>query len=200
LRDRLGLARGSLSARRVALLAFGTVSLSFALDGSIELAELRRGTPLEEFAQLLAGARGADFAFALLALGLAPGFAEELLCRGLVQRGLQARLGTTGAIAVAALCFGALHVDPVHGGFAVLLGLYLGAVAARADSIRPAIICHASNNLLSVYFAAWWPDLRSPGPFGIGLALAISLACLWIACRPEASPADLQIEGGSDDR
>ena len=198
-RDRLGLARGTLSAGRCALLVFGAVALSFALDGAIELAGLRSGTPLEEFALLLAGARGVDLAFALLALGLAPGFAEELLCRGLVQRGLEARLGAAGAIAVAALSFGALHVDPVHGGFAVLLGLYLGIVAARADSIRPAIVCHTSNNLLAVYFAAHGPELRPAGPFGIGLALAISIACLWFACRPGPGRAELQVETGSDD-
>ena len=129
-RERLGLARGTLSAKRCALLVLGAVALSFALDGIIEQADLRDGTPLAEFAELLAGAGGADLALALLALGLAPGFAEELLCRGLVQRGLEARLGAAGAVVVAALFFGALHVDAVHGGFAVLLGLYLGVAAA----------------------------------------------------------------------
>ncbi|MBW2267160.1 MAG: CPBP family intramembrane metalloprotease [Deltaproteobacteria bacterium] len=197
--DRLGLAPGTLPARNCALLAIGTVALSLALDGVIEVAGLRAGTPLEEFAQLLAGARGVDLAFALLALGLVPGFAEELLCRGLVQRGLEARLGTAGAVVVAALCFGALHVDPVHGGFAVLLGLYLGVAAARADSIRAAIVCHASNNLLAVYSAAWWPELRPPGPLGIGLAAAISLTCLWCACRPWPARSGLQIRDRSVD-
>ena len=152
--ERLGLARGTLPARSVALAALGAVSLSFALDGVIESFDWRAGTPLEEFAELLAGARGIDLTLAFIALALAPGFAEELLCRGLVQRGLEARLRKPGAVLVAAIFFGLLHWDPVHGGFAVLLGLYLGTVAARAGSIWPAIICHTSNNLLAVYSAA----------------------------------------------
>ena len=100
---------------------------------------------------------------------------------------------------MAALCFGALHVDPVHGGFAVLLGLYFGVAARRADSIRVAIVCHASNNLLAVYFAAWWPELRPAGPVGIGVAAAIALACLWYTCRPSPPRSDLQIQDRLDD-
>jgi membrane protease YdiL (CAAX protease family) len=201
LREPLGLARGTLSAWKCALLAVGTVALSAGLDGAIELTGLREGTPLEEFAELLAGSRGSDFALALLALGLAPGVAEELLCRGLVQRGLSARLGNAGAVVLAALVFGALHADLVHGGFAVVLGLYLGVAAARANSIRPAIFCHTANNLLAVYFGAWWPEQSPPGPLGMGVAVALALGCLWFACRPWPWPdtSDLQVATGSDD-
>ena len=44
--------------------ALGAVSLSFALDGVIESFDWRAGTPLEEFAELLAGARGIDLTLA----------------------------------------------------------------------------------------------------------------------------------------
>jgi membrane protease YdiL (CAAX protease family) len=192
--ERLGLTRGTLPAARWVWLTIGALCLSFALDGVIEIADLRGGTPLEEFVRVLAGASGSDLALALLALGIAPGCAEELLSRGLVQRGLEARLGLAGAVTAAAVVFGALHVDPVHGGFAAVLGLYLGTVAARADSIWPAIVCHASNNLLAVYLAARWPELRPVGPFGICLTSAAALACLWFACRPWPKRAGLQID------
>src|SRR5262245_16597656 len=93
LRARLGLGPGRLSLRLVAVLAVGTIALSHALDGVIELTRLREQSPLASFDFALAGARGRDLAVALLGIGVAPGIAEELLFRGFVQRGLATRLG-----------------------------------------------------------------------------------------------------------
>ena len=196
--ERLGLGRGVLSSGSIALLLLGTLSLSLALDGVIEWWGLREGSSLAAFEERLAGARGLDLLVTLAAVGLAPGLCEELLCRGLVQRGLEPRLGAPAAVVLAALLFGALHVDPVHGAFAVLLGLYLGTVAALSGGIRAAVFCHASNNLLAVCFAALWPEAPRPGPAGILAAVALALACL-AAVAHRRPPSDLQVEGGMDD-
>ena len=196
---RLGLVRGRASAVDVARVCVGTLALSVALEATIELAGWLEDTPLERLYALLAGARGADLALALLAIGLAPGLAEELLCRGAVQRGLEARLGGA-AVLVGALCFGALHADWVHGGFAVVLGLYLGAASLTLGSVWPAIFAHASNNLLAVYLAAVWPTTPTPGVLGIALCTSVAVACL-PRPRPRARNATsgLQVEPGPDD-
>ena len=126
---------------------------------------------------------------ALLAVGLAPGIAEELLCRGLVQRGLVPRVGAPVAVVAAALFFGALHVDPVHASFAAALGLYLGTLCHVAGSVRPAIISHAANNLLAVCVAAWLPQLAIPPAASIGLGGGIAIAALaWVWRRSGAPP------------
>jgi len=77
----------------------------------------------------LAGIRGRSLALALLSFALVPGVAEELLCRGLLQRGLEVRYGATAAIVLASLFFGAIHLDPIYSCVAAVLGLYLGGIA-----------------------------------------------------------------------
>src|SRR5262249_43121251 len=136
---RLGLGPGALALRWQALLVLGALAASHGLDGLLEISGLRRDGVLAQLDLALAGIRGRELWLALLCVGIAPGVAEELLCRGLVQRGLASRLGPALAIALAALLFGALHADLVHAAFATALGLYLGIAAQLARSVRLAI-------------------------------------------------------------
>lgn len=195
---RLGLGPARLPRTWIAVLVLGTLALSFALDGVLQATRWSDGTPLAEFQSRIAGARGADLVLALLAIGIAPGIAEELLCRGLVQRGLEPVTGRICAVVLGATLFGALHIDPVYALFAGALGLYLGAVALIAGSVRTAILCHIVNNLVAVGIGAGWPSTPAPGAAGIGLGAAVAAVCLWRAHRAR-EPA-LQVRLGSDDR
>jgi membrane protease YdiL (CAAX protease family) len=168
------------------------LALSHALDGVLEMSGLREHSALAELPVRLEGARGRTLVLALMGLGLAPGIAEELLCRGLVQRGLLERLGPVRAIGAGALLFGALHLEPVHAAFAGVLGAYLGVVAWWSDSTRAAILCHAVNNLVSVGLAVtlgqapWAPELAA------GMGVLVAALCLGLVNRarprPEAPP------------
>ena len=95
---------------------------------------------------MLFAAGGRALLLTIFAVGIAPGVCEELLFRGLLQRGLVRRCGAPAAVGIGALVFGAMHLEWVQGSAATLLGLYLGAVAFRAGSVRPAIFCHCCNN------------------------------------------------------
>jgi membrane protease YdiL (CAAX protease family) len=188
--ERLGLRAGRLPSGLLALLVLGTIALSHALDAVIDLAELGEHGPLAELEAAMAGIRGRALWLALLGIGLAPGVAEELLCRGLVQRGLVPRLGAPAAVGVAALVFGALHVDPVHAGFAAALGLYLGALCHLAGSVRAAIACHAANNLCAVAISAFAASLRVPPAASIVLGGGFALLALaWVWRRVGSPPA-----------
>lgn len=181
--DRLGLRRGRLGSPPLGLLVIGTLALSHGLDGVIELADLREQSSLAHLDTVLAGIRGRPLALALLGIGIAPGIAEEIFCRGLVQRGIARRAGPVAGILLASLLFGALHVDPVHAAFASVLGLYLGLAAWLAGSTRAPIACHAVNNLLAVGLAAFLPgaELASAGTTAAGFLVAA--ACLWCVDR-----------------
>lgn len=178
LERRLGLNAARLRTSQTALLVVGTLGLSAAIDGVLDVTQLRDHSVLADLDADLAGMRGSQLAFALLALGLAPGVAEELLCRGLIQRGLEPRLGAAPAIAISALLFGALHVDLVHATGAALLGLYLGIVCWLGASVRTAIVCHVTNNALAIAttaFAIGPPPTAAIalGSVGAGAALAL---------------------------
>jgi membrane protease YdiL (CAAX protease family) len=192
----------------LALLVLGMLGLSHGLDGLIEVLDLRERSALAGFDDALANARGGTLWLALLGIGVAPGIAEELLCRGLVQRGLVPILGVAPAIGVAALFFGALHLEPVHAGFAAVLGLYLGVAAQLGGSVRAAILCHVINNLVAVSITAWaGSTLISPASTLAGFCVAAG--CLWRVWRRRPAPqprpalpgepAGLQPRQGSDD-
>jgi membrane protease YdiL (CAAX protease family) len=190
--ERLGLRKGRLPAGLLVLLALGTVALSHALDVVIDLAQLGEQGTLAELESALTEIRGRSFWLALLGLGLAPGVAEELMCRGLVQRGLVPRLGAPAAVVLASLFFGALHVDPVHAAFAAILGLYLGILCHLAGSVWAAITCHAANNLCAVLMSAFVPDLEIPPAASLGLGGGFALAALAWVWRRLGGPPGLE--------
>ncbi len=208
--ERLGLRPSALPRGTLALLALGTLALSFSLDGIYRHIEPPDSGALFQFESELAGARGGTLAFALLSFALVPGIAEELLCRGLVQRGLQPRFGPIAAILLASLFFGAIRLDPIHSAFAAILGLYLGAIAYLAGSVRASMICHVANNTAAVLGAAAAPGVGPmPTPFLV-IAAAFSLGALgwlWRHHKPAAlaqipkkeDPRELQKRCGLDD-
>ena len=193
IRERLGLGPSALPLGALSLLALGTLALSFSLDGIYRLIDPQGSGALFQFESELAGARGGTLAFALLSFALIPGIAEEILCRGLVQRGLQPRYGPIPAILFASLFFGALHLDPIHSALAAILGLYLGAVAYLAGSVRASMGCHVVNNtaaVLGAAFAAGVGPMPTPSLF---IAAAFSLGALGWLWRRHGPTALAQI-------
>jgi membrane protease YdiL (CAAX protease family) len=187
-RTRLGLRRGRLAALQLVWLVLGTLGASFALDGLVDLSGLRENSALGEFERLVAGIRGPTLFVAVLGFAIAPGIGEELLCRGLIQRGLVQRLGTLPGIALASALFGALHVDPVHAVFAGGLGVYLGLVCHLAGSVGSAIVCHTLNNLVALVASALFPDLGSGGLAGVVGGSAVATGALWLVWRQVGTP------------
>jgi len=210
IRERLGLGPSELSRGALVLLALGTLALSYSLDGIYRVIEPPDSGALFQFESELAGVRGGALGFALLSFALVPGIAEEILCRGLVQRGLQRRYGPIPAILFASLFFGALHLDPIHSAFAAILGLYLGAIAYLAGSVRASMGCHVANNAAAVLGAAVTPGIGPMPTPSLVVAAALSLGVLgwlWRHHRPatlsqiatKEDPPGLQKRRGLDD-
>jgi membrane protease YdiL (CAAX protease family) len=86
----------------------------------------------------------------LLLVAVVPGMVEELLFRGYLQSRLLKSWPAIAAIAFSAFVFAAAHLDPIHVLGVLPLGIWLGVVAWRADSVWPAMLCHAANNFIAV--------------------------------------------------
>jgi hypothetical protein len=175
----------------VPLMVLGMLAVSNALDSLIALAGLGDRGTLQLMGEVMASAQGLDLALLTLVVALGAGIAEELFFRGFVQSRLSRVWPAWLAVAVASLCFGLMHFDPVHTPAAALLGLYLGWVAERAGSIVPAMIAHVVNNSVAVA-GARWPMPQSTevlvavlaGSLLIGTALVLAIE--W-ACRRSRS-------------
>lgn len=85
----------------------------------------------------------------VLVIGASAGICEEILFRGIIQRGLE-RLGTVKSILIAAFLFGLMHVDmqKLFGTF--LLGALIGFIVYRTNSLFAGMIAHFTNNTLGV--------------------------------------------------
>ncbi len=154
----------------------GTVGLSLACGSAADLVVAGQGAVLGAIAEALRGASPGGLAMAIAALCLLPGVAEEMLFRGLVQTRLGLRWGRAVGLVVAAAAFGLMHLDPVQGTIAFAVGLYLGAVANRLQSIRPSMLAHAANNSLFVGLGALSPSSERPGRAASLAVLAVGLA------------------------
>jgi hypothetical protein len=96
-----------------------------------------------------------DFPVGLIVIvAVLPGFVEELLFRGYLQSRLLRRWPPRLAVGVSALVFSAAHLDPLHVLGVIPLGLWLGTIAWRAESVWPAMLCHAVNNAVAVLGSA----------------------------------------------
>jgi sodium transport system permease protein len=126
----------------------------------------------------------------LLVIAVAPAVCEEVLFRGAVQRALGTKLFPLGAIALTSLLFAGYHMSLVQALPTFTLGLALGALAWRADSIVPAMIAHFLNNAMAILISRHQPAALAkvfafyPVPALVGCAAATGLGIVLLARTP----------------
>jgi uncharacterized protein len=176
----------------------GLVGLSFACGAARELLRVQGTGGMDALADSLQGSSAGRLLAAILAIGAAPGFAEETFFRGYMQTRLVASWGRWPAIVVASAAFGLIHLDPVQGSVAFAGGIFLGWVVERLGGLRPSILAHVTNNVIFVAVAAFASGAAA-GPSGqIAMLAAGSVVCVGAvlllrsprALRPEGAPPD----------
>lgn len=89
---------------------------------------------------------------------------EELFCRGIILRGLLHHTTPIKAIALSALMFGLMHLNPWQAIPAFILGVFMGWVYWRTHSLWATIFIHFVNNGFSYIVTLLYPNL--PSHFG----------------------------------
>jgi membrane protease YdiL (CAAX protease family) len=140
--------------------------------------------------------------FGVLVVGLGPGVAEELWCRGFLGRGLVARFGYVGGVLLTSLFFGLMHVDPPHVLATVVMGICLHFTYLTTRSLWMPMLVHFLNNSLDVFSITLWKDtalgnlIDKPDetiyPAALLLTLAVGLALYRSRARlvPEPGAAE----------
>jgi membrane protease YdiL (CAAX protease family) len=128
-----------------------------------------------------------DAVWSLVAIAIAPAVCEELLVRGIVLPSLRPAVGDVAAVVLSAVFFAAMHFDLYRFPFTLAVGLALGVLRLRTDSLWPPVIAHASLNALTFSAAPWLDDptelLPDPRPWlGAGL-FAVGAALSFVAFR-----------------
>jgi uncharacterized protein len=90
--------------------------------------------------------------FSIVTAVIAAPVLEEILCRGIVLKGLLENYKPYKAIVISALFFSAIHLNPWQGIPAFFDGLFLGWVYYKTQSVIPGMIIHATINLTASLF------------------------------------------------
>lgn len=117
-------------------------------------------------------------------IGILAPLAEELVFRGAILRYLlDIRVNTWVAIILSAVLFSLAHLNPAQMVHAFLIGILLGWMYSKTDSIVPCLILHCFNNIASVFIMRMYPDpsLRLIDLFG-GNQHAVWMAVFFSLC------------------
>ena len=122
-----------------------------------------------------------------LCIGLLAPLSEEIVMRGAILKELlkSPKLSPWGAIAVSALFFALIHMNPVQMPHAFLIGLLLGWMYWRTGSILPGVAYHWANNSVAYVLYNIYPssdikliDIFKGSETHVLMAVAFSLLIL----------------------
>ena len=92
-------------------------------------------------------------------VGLMAPLVEELVFRGAILRALlRWKSNPWIGIIISAVMFSAIHMNPVQMPHAFLIGILLGWMYYRTDSIVPGVVYHWVNNTIAYVLFAFYPD------------------------------------------
>lgn len=105
---------------------------------------------LKELMGDLEGITGPATVIAAAIIGVMPAFSEELWCRAFLGRGLVGKHGYVLGVLGTSFLFGAIHIDPVQGCMAMVLGIVLHCAYLTSRSLMVPMLLHFLNNSLAV--------------------------------------------------
>lgn len=106
------------------------------------------GKTAEDLANRADDVFGVMFLFVMIVVA-AP-FFEELFYRGLWQRSIERRFGTSAGVVLSAVLFGSIHFQLVDTFALTAFGLVAATLAARYRRLGPAIWAHVAFNLTAL--------------------------------------------------
>jgi sodium transport system permease protein len=127
--------------------------------------------------------RRMPFPLLVAMVAIVPGICEEFFFRGLLFSAFRQALSAKGTIVAAAVLFGLFHVVSGNAFLperflpSAFLGLILGWVRWKSDSVIPAMITHSLHNAALLAVTYWEQELTARG---IGIDEQSHLPLLWI--------------------
>src|SRR5712691_3127147 len=145
--------------------------------------------------QALDSATGPDLFAAVVVIGVLAGSAEEMFFRGYMQGRLRERFTPAVAVVMTSVAFSLLHLEWIHAGMALVLGLWLGFVTEQAGSALPAVAAHVINNALFTLLTALLGNIddRALNMMLLAAASVIFVGCaFWVRRLSSAPPPSVK--------
>ena len=90
---------------------------------------------------------------------------EEVLCRGIILRGLLQHISPLRAIVWSAVMFAVMHLNPWQALPAFMVGLFMGWIYWKTGSLWATIFIHFVNNASSFLITILFPQLGADATF-----------------------------------
>lgn len=107
---------------------------------------------LEELLKVMIAQNVTDWILLLLGTVVIASIVEEIIFRGFLQVTLEKKGDVTRAVILSSLSWALIHANPFWAVQIFVIGIIIGFLAWRTDSIIPGIIAHGLNNLASLIF------------------------------------------------
>lgn len=107
------------------------------------------------------------FVFVLATFALTPAICEELAFRGFILTGLSRSGRTWIAVGLSSITFGIIHMIPQQVFNATLIGMVIGLLAVRSNSLWPGVLFHFCFNSLAVLHGRASKMLAASEPSGV---------------------------------
>ena len=102
------------------------------------------------------------FMLTFIAMSVVPALVEEFACRGIIMGSFK-KQGEAFAIIASSVIFGLMHSNFEQIPFAFLVGLILGYITIKSDTLWVAVAVHFFNNLVPVIYSYVLKDLSVVG-------------------------------------
>ena len=122
------------------------------------------------YRQLIIANSVAELSFVLLVVAIIPGICEEVLFRGLFMKNLLITKTPLSSIVISGIIFALIHFNLIALIPLIVLGMYLGFLVYRTQSIFIPIIAHITNNAFSTIKVFFNPDLIKQDSTTLSLA------------------------------
>ena len=176
---RLRLVPGRETGAQLGAMIVGTLALGQALDSVTVLAGFANRGAMAVIRRAIESATGPDLFAAVVVIGVLAGSAEEVFFRGYMQGRLRERFTPAVAVMLTSVAFALLHLEWIHAGMALVLGLWLGFVTEQAGSALPAVAAHVINNALFTLVTALLGNLDDRA---LNIALLAGASAIFVGC------------------
>lgn len=169
-----------------AIIAISMLSISVIIDPLTTLIPMPQYIK-DLFESLLSG----NSIWQVITIVIAAPILEELLLRGVIERGIIYNNGAKKAIFWSAFLFAFIHLNPWQGAAAFIFGLFIGWIYWRTHSIFACIFIHFINNGSSILISKIFPNIPSDSsiqeilnpinPYAYPILFTISLLILTLS-------------------
>lgn len=179
--------------RTMPLIVFGVIAINFAaayvnsyvmtaifpgLNGMMVVME---NDPMTWYGTLMS----------IFTVAIVPAICEEILFRGVILSHLLP-YGRTVAIMGSGLLFGLMHGNPLQFFYTALLGVVLGYVYVKTQSLAVCMVLHFVNNGLSILQSALYGQSALMSGIAIGIEFGVivvgAISILILCCREKKKP------------